>query len=1036
MRHLPAALALTALTAGLLTAGPPASTSPSRDDRGSGGGLEVYVVEAAPGQLDALEDVGVDTHHVTQEDAGQGNVRLDAVITGRQAAQLRKDGLKVTVKRVNGRKASEEARRQNLAGYDAYRSYSEAGGIADELRETAAANPSIAKLVSIGKTVNGQDILALKVTKNARQLKDGKRPAVLYGGAQHAREWITPEMVRRLMHHFLDSYGSDPEITSLVDTTELWFLPVSNPDGYDFTFTPDNRLWRKNLRDNNGDGTITPGDGVDPNRNFAVKWGWDNEGSSPEPASETYRGPGPNSEPETKALDALMARVGFEFYINYHSAAELLLYGIGWQVGTPSPDDVISEAMVGDDANPAVPGYDPDISAELYTTNGDTDTHAQVEYGTLGFTPEMTTCETASNSDPDDEWEADDCLSGFNFPDDEGLIQAEFEKNIPFALSVAKSATDPDDPVSVVKDDGKARTAADMVSDPFSVSHGTTQPVAVTAKKAIKDLKLNYSVNGGPTRTAKTALWKGGERYGDTHHDYYGEFRGTVTGTASGDSVKVWFTGVKPGKGPVRSEPFTYEVADDIGGDVLILAAEDVTGASPVQGVTTAKYADDYAAALTAAGYTSDVYDVDANDRRAPHHLGVLSHYDAIVWESGDDIITRAVGQPGGTAAKLSNDLETAVRDYLNEGGKALVTGQYNLFAQATGATYYFSPTAPPECTVRANPCLTLENDFLQYWLGAYNYVSDGGTDPDSGNPYPVRGDDGTFDGFAGTFNGGDGADNQGHTASLLTTSSFLPPAEFPQFASSEPIEWDRPGGAPFDPHTGDWYMFSQTADQGWKRLSRTVDLTGKTSGALKFQMSHDTEADWDFVIVEAHEVGSDEWTTLPDANGHTAQVTGESCASGWDAIHPFVAHYQGADCSPTGTTGAWNAATGSSGGWQEWNVDLTAYAGKQVEVSISYLTDWGTQGLGVFVDDTQVIVDGAPTATTSFEDGLGGWTPSAAPAGSRTTNNWERSQTAFQEGAGTVTEDTVFTGFGAEGLTTTAMRNDFIAAAMEHLLD
>lgn len=230
--------------------------------------------------------------------------------------------------------------------------------------------------------------------------------------------------------------------------------------------------------------------------------------------------------------------------------------------------------------------------------------------------------------------------------------------------------------------------------------------------------------------------------------------------------------------------------------------------------------------------------------------------------------------------------------------------------------------------------------------------------------------------------------------------------------------------------------MFSQTADQGWKRLSRTVDLTGKTSGALKFQMSHDTEADWDFVIVEAHEVGSDEWTTLPDANGHTAQVTGESCASGWDAIHPFVAHYQGADCSPTGTTGAWNAATGSSGGWQEWNVDLTAYAGKQVEVSISYLTDWGTQGLGVFVDDTQVIVDGAPTATTSFEDGLGGWTPSAAPAGSRTTNNWERSQTAFQEGAGTVTEDTVFTGFGAEGLTTTAMRNDFIAAAMEHLLD
>ena len=61
-------------------------------------------------------------------------------------------------------------------------------------------------------------------------------------------------MTRRLMHYVLDNYGTDPEITDLVDTTELWFVPVVNPDGYDFTFTEGNRLWRKNLRDNNGDG--------------------------------------------------------------------------------------------------------------------------------------------------------------------------------------------------------------------------------------------------------------------------------------------------------------------------------------------------------------------------------------------------------------------------------------------------------------------------------------------------------------------------------------------------------------------------------------------------------------------------------------------------------------------------------------------------------------------------------------------------------------------------------------------------------------
>ena len=165
----------------------------------------------------------------------------------------------------------------------------------------------------------------------------------MYVGAQHAREWITPEMNRRLLDLYLTSYGTDPRITAIIDTTELWFVPVVNPDGYDLSFEPGRRLWRKNVRDNNGNGQIDPGttDGVDLNRNSATHWGYDNEGSSPNPASDTYRGPAPASEPETQALDRLFARITPEFFINYHSAAELLLYGIGWQVATPSPDDVL-----------------------------------------------------------------------------------------------------------------------------------------------------------------------------------------------------------------------------------------------------------------------------------------------------------------------------------------------------------------------------------------------------------------------------------------------------------------------------------------------------------------------------------------------------------------------------------------------------------------------------------------------------------------------------------------------------------------------
>ena len=88
----------------------------------------------------------------------------------------------------------------------------------------------------------------------------------------------------------IDGYGSDRALTKLVESTELWFVPVANPDGYDHSFTPGNRNWRKNLRDNNRDGRINVGDGVDLNRNFPTKWSYDDEGASADP--ERYL-PGP-----------------------------------------------------------------------------------------------------------------------------------------------------------------------------------------------------------------------------------------------------------------------------------------------------------------------------------------------------------------------------------------------------------------------------------------------------------------------------------------------------------------------------------------------------------------------------------------------------------------------------------------------------------------------------------------------------------------------------------------------------------------------
>ena len=337
-------------------------------------------------------------------------------------------------------------------------------------------------------------------------------------------------------------------------------MPVANPDGYDWTFEPASGCGARTCATTTATAQIAAGRRRRPQpQPRRTSGATTTRAPRPTAAARPTAVPAPNSEPETQALDAFVKRVGFEFFVNYHSAAELLLYGTGWQVSTPTPDDVIAEAMAGDDAHPAVPGYDPDISAELYTTNGDTDTHMTENYGTFGFTPEMSTCEAASDSVPDDEWEAEDCGSGFEFPDDEALDQAEFRKNIPFALSVAESAEDPDDPVSVV-----GRRAEDFRVDSFDVSYGDPQTVAVVAKRALKHVALNYRINNGRTRTASVSEWRGGERYGDENDRYYAEFRGEVRGTRAGDRVKVWFTGEKRGRhradDEVASASFTYTV--------------------------------------------------------------------------------------------------------------------------------------------------------------------------------------------------------------------------------------------------------------------------------------------------------------------------------------------------------------------------------------------------------------------------------------------------------------------------------------------
>ena len=332
------------------------------------------------------------------------------------------------------------------------------------------------------------------------------------------------------MHWFVDNKDSDL-MQSLLKTHELWVMPIMNVDGYDYTFTcgdhvavavmcnglpatNDNRLWRKNLRDNNGNGLFgDDDDGVDPNRNYATGWNLDPEGSSGTIGSETYRGPSALSEPENKAYDRLLRRVDFVSLVNYHSAAQLLLYPFGSYTDYSSTDDSFFKAITGTYGDAAVDPYISQRSSDLYVTNGETVEHGYAQYGVLGWTPELDECGTGGGIG---------CQSNFVFPDEEDKVQGVFLKNLDFALNVAVSAKDPEEPRNAdsnpstyrVKPTRRHRADAD---ERLATARRRRSRRSPRSRSAASSSRRRSRAPGCANRTITTTAtpFEGGERLGD-----------------------------------------------------------------------------------------------------------------------------------------------------------------------------------------------------------------------------------------------------------------------------------------------------------------------------------------------------------------------------------------------------------------------------------------------------------------------------------------------------------------------------------------
>jgi carboxypeptidase T len=272
---------------------------------------------------------------------------------------------------------------------------------------------------------------------------------VLYVGLHHAREHLTVEMALYVLHLYADSYGSDAEITALVDSREFYIVFNLNPDGGEYDIVNDvYHSWRKNRQPNAGSSYV----GTDLNRNYDYRWGCCG-GSSGSTWSETYRGAAPFSAPETAWMrDFVNGRVvdgrqQIRTLITFHTYSELVLWPYGYTY-TDVPSDMtqdehdVLETM--GRAMAATNGYTPQQSSDLYITDGDMTDWAFGVHRIFAYTFEL----YPKGSNP-----------GFYPPDE--LIPTETARNREAVLYIAEQA---DCPYRVIDKEAEYCTPATTVT--------------------------------------------------------------------------------------------------------------------------------------------------------------------------------------------------------------------------------------------------------------------------------------------------------------------------------------------------------------------------------------------------------------------------------------------------------------------------------------------------------------------------------------------------------------------------------------------
>ena len=275
-----------------------------------------------------------------------------------------------------------------------------------ELTGLAEAHPNLTALHAIGSTWQGRDIWALRIfdeeylnenVTDPLDLTPSPDPALLFLAAIHGDEKQGVNLTLTLAREMLEGYGTDDNLTVLLEARDVWIVPVANPDGY-------NHSNRKNTRDNGADDEFDPDlDGVDLNRNFGHEWGVD-EHTSNSTNSEFYHGPGPFSEPESRVLRDLADTINFSVAISYHSgtAKPAIYYPWGWSEEAIASDDLVNFIEVGQNLSRYTQygyGQATDSSLGGYEARGDLVDWLYANHSTLAYTIELPSAMTVEHTE-------------------------------------------------------------------------------------------------------------------------------------------------------------------------------------------------------------------------------------------------------------------------------------------------------------------------------------------------------------------------------------------------------------------------------------------------------------------------------------------------------------------------------------------------------------------------------------------------------------------------------------------------------------